>query len=103
MRCSPGVRFSKIFALRAFWLATVAVLMVCCADAKQEIDPAWYDPWAVPKAMLHQAQKRTDDQGNPTKKATRISSASPETRKSKQPLHKAQPRDLKGPKVFATK
>jgi hypothetical protein len=60
---SRGIRLDRILLLKATLLAAMVVpalgVRVSC---QQEVDPAWYDPWAAQaKVVVQPAQPRVTD------------------------------------------
>lgn len=55
MKDSKGVSQRRVPAFMAMLFATVTILMIP-AFGQQEVDPAWYDPWAPNTAVVQTIQ-----------------------------------------------
>lgn len=63
MKQSRLTRLDKIFLLKATLLSAMVVpALGVWASCQQEVDPAWYDPWAAQsKVVVQPAQPRVAD------------------------------------------
>lgn len=80
--------------------ATAVVALLVPAYSQQEVDPAWYDPWAAStKTVVQQVLPRTARQASGKK----ISSASLPGRKSKRQARQQAASDRNRPREVAAK
>ena len=78
MKQSRLTRLNRVFLLKAMLLATLVVpALGVPAFCQQEVDPAWYDPWAgQAKVVVQPARPRVRDH----KTQRKVSSITPNRR-----------------------